>query len=76
MPIRLLPLELTQSPFPQQVLALTVRLRYHDLPYIRGLAANAVGLLFRHASSSALRAGVRAVAAEAAARPVARTAVT
>ena len=56
-----------------QVLALTARLRYHDLPYIRALAAQALGLLFRRAAAPALKAGVRAVAAEAAARPATRT---
>lgn len=56
-----------------QVLALTSRLRYHDLAYIRGLAAQSLGFLFRHAAGASLRAGVRTLAAEAAARPAART---
>lgn len=55
------------------MLALTARLRYHDLPYIRALAAQALGLLFRRAAAPALKGGVRAVAAEAAARPATRT---
>lgn len=55
------------------MLALTARLRYHDLPYVRGLAGGSLGLLFRHASSANLRAGVRTLAAEAAARPASRT---
>lgn len=33
------------------VLSLTVRLRYHDLEYIRALAAQSLGLLFRYSNS-------------------------
>lgn len=57
------------------MLALTARLRYHDLSYVRALAAGSLGFLFRHAGSVALRAGVRTLAAEAAARPGSRTQV-
>jgi len=61
--------------FRHQILALTARLRYHDLSYVRALAAGSLGFLFRHAGSVALRAGVRTLAAEAAARPSSRTQV-
>ncbi|GFR52620.1 hypothetical protein Agub_g15136, partial [Astrephomene gubernaculifera] len=48
----------------------TAPLRYHSADYVRQFAAQAVGFLLRSApSAGALRAGVRAVLAEQAARP-------
>ncbi|EFN57812.1 hypothetical protein CHLNCDRAFT_51116 [Chlorella variabilis] len=47
----------------------TQRLRHHRAEHVRALAAEALGFLFRHASAPAIRVGVKAVLAEAAARP-------
>ncbi|KAK9818396.1 hypothetical protein WJX72_012002 [[Myrmecia] bisecta] len=52
-----------------RVLQQTGRLRYSGVEYVRALAAQSVGFLFRHASVPALRSGVRALLAEHALRP-------
>jgi U3 small nucleolar RNA-associated protein 20 len=43
------------------ILRLSTQLRYAAAEYVRRLAAQSVGYLFRHASFKAVRAGVRTV---------------
>jgi len=52
-----------------QVLSQSARLRYHGAYHVRSLAAESFGFLLRHANSTAARAAVRAVLADAAIRP-------
>ena len=52
-----------------QVLSQSARLRYHRAYHVRSLAAESFGFLLRHAHSTAARAAVRAVLADAVIRP-------
>ncbi|KAL4521880.1 hypothetical protein Ndes2526B_g01987 [Nannochloris sp. 'desiccata'] len=51
------------------ILSQSARLRYHRAYHVRSLAAESFGFLLRHANSTAARAAVRTVLADAAIRP-------